>query len=247
MNYDYSNNFPQQPNWNQPPPAPEKRPTPWGRWIILALVIGIFVTGLIVLVANAGRKFGETIGDVSKNSMGLTDSLQAISINENYDSVYALIERDSTFSDLKGSIDILRNSTDSIIQLMNNLQRGFNDTIKDASALSRFDRAWAHSYFIKTHRALKLKQVLYAYRESEIEMLPSEKRDSSLRSYLLLDELSKTMPSFLKKLGSWENIYFNQPAMNVNINFKAIKSQVRDFEREILSRYKNTITGNNGY
>ncbi|MCX6311573.1 MAG: hypothetical protein NT084_08030 [Bacteroidetes bacterium] len=242
MTYDYNNNFPPQQNWNQAPQQPEKpSSSSWAKWLIIAIVVGGLITALIFFVASLGKKFGKTISDVSKNNLGMVDSLQAISINEEYDSLYAQISRDSSSSEMKWAVDDLRNSTDSILQLLSKYQDGFNDTIKDAGTLSQFDRAWAHNYFIKTGRAVKLKHILLSYRENIIHFLPPTEQDSSLRSYLLLDELSKTMPRFLKNLGSWENIYFNQPAMNVNINFKTIRKQVRDFEKEIIERYKNII------
>ncbi len=242
MNYDYTNNFSPQQNWNQPPMTPPEKPSsPWVKWIIIAVLVGGLITALILFVASIGKKFGKTIGDVSKNTIGMVDSLQALSANEEYDSLYALIDRDSSAAGMKIFIDDLRYGTDSIIEMFNENQQGFNDTLGDAGGLAMLDRNWGLNYFIKTGRAHRMKRALLIYRENTIHFLPANEQDSSLRSYLLIDEMAKSMPGFLKNFSSWENIYFNQPAMNVNLNFKTIKMQVRNFEKEILERYKRII------
>lgn len=241
MNYETTNFNPQQ-NWMQQPEPPQKSPNAWVKWVVIAVIIIGLIAALIFFVANLGKKFGKTIGDVSKTTITMADSLQAISVNEDYDSVYAIMARDSSSMEMKWFIDDLRNSTDSIIQLFNENQKGFKDTIGDAGGLSQFDKSWGHNYFIKTGRALKLKHILIAYRENEIHFLPTKEQDDYLRNVLQIDEGEKLMPGFLKNLGKWENINFDQAPMTVNLNFTKIKMQIRAFEKEMLDKYKNIIT-----
>ncbi|HET6990152.1 MAG TPA: hypothetical protein VFJ43_02465, partial [Bacteroidia bacterium] len=235
--------YPPQQNWNQPPMPPQKSNTGWVKWVIIGVAAVGLIAWLIVSVASMGKKFGQVINDVSQNKFSKADSLQLSALNTEFDSVYSRIEKDSSSREMKFLIDDLKSSSDSVTEILNKNQDGFNDTIGDANAVSRLTQFWSQHYFLKTGRATKLKNMLLSYRENKIHLLPPYAQDSVLlRNYLMIDDVDKILPAYMRKFTGWENINFNQPVMNVNLNFRLIRNQVRNFEMEILIRFDSIIT-----
>ena len=237
------NNFNQQP-WNQFTPPPKKTPQKNNRWIIwvsISLVVIGLVSWLGYKVYKAGQHFGDTIGNVAANGIGMADSLSEITKDSTYYSLYAQLGDDSLSKIYKAGLDDLKSSTDSIFAIMRSYHDGFRDTLGDASGFQMMDKRVSENYFIKTGRAKKLKNAFVVYRYKLIHDLPENEQDSSLYNFLLIDEISNAMPGFMKNLTGWENIYFNQPPMNVKLNFTNLKMQLNTFQNAILQRWKYII------
>jgi hypothetical protein len=238
---DNQNFYPPQQNWNQPTP-PQKSKNGWVKWVIIGVLVIGFFTAVFIFISNLGKKFGHAIDEISHNALTKSDSTQLASINTDFDSIYTMLGTDSSDAGLKMEIHSFQNNSDSIVSMLNTFQNNFNDSIRGAGALERLTQVLSFNYFIKTGRATKMKNIILAYRETSFHNLPPSEQDSSILSDILIDVFHNSSSGFLKKFTQWENMNFNQPVMNVNLNFQMIRSQIRSFEKDILGHYMKIVT-----
>jgi len=243
---DYNSQFNRQQQaqgWMPPsmPPEPKKPSRSWIIWVIVIAAV-ISLVGLVgYKVWKAGSRKGHFINKEASSAMNKLDSTATNTHEEKFQELYGMLGTDSASNAIRAKLDALHASTDSLVTLLGAYHDGFQDTMRGAGGLSQFDKSWAHNYFIVTGRATKLKNKLLYYRASSIHNLPADQQDSSLAYIIIIDDLQKSMPGFMKKFTRWEYMYFDQPAMNVNMNLTLIRTEIRSFEGEILQRWENAI------
>jgi hypothetical protein len=239
---DKNNNFNQQP-WSQfidPKKTPKKKNNRWIIWVGISLLAFI---GIASVAGYYAMKAGRKMGEFANKGMNAIDSLSKETNDSLYYSIYNQLGQDSISKEYKVGMDEFKSSTDSIYLILNGYHDGFRDTLIGTGGLVMMDKRWSENYFIKTGRALKLKNSFTVYRNNLIHSLPPTEQDSSLYSYLVIDEMQKSMPGFMKNVMSWENIYFNQPPMNVKVNFSTLRIQLKSFQEAILNRWQHAIDG----
>lgn len=217
------------------PPEEPKRGR--GKWFIIGGVIALFLGMLIFFAVRIGKGIGKNFGEFANNALTKADSLSEQSNNEQYDRIYASLGTDSASQVYRSKIDSLKARTERIISGFNSLRSGFRDTLNLTKA-SAFDKRPSHIYFIKSGKALRMKYNLQQYRSSSIAEMNDPVNAETYKTMLMIDEIQKAMPGMLKKLLSWENMYFDQPPQTVLTNILTLKTQVRSFESALLAYYE---------